>query len=166
MKTLRSKVNLIMAAASVAWLSVTAKRGSCPRIVKCSWEETFADLLVKAPNELQTSSISTVKIAANDLLLKPQEVTLDALLALCDRFGCKHVCYLLKETITNEVSIEGVSRPNAFQVLMSTSKRTVLPPHIEHRSNSAAVRGDHAIYNKLLDVLERANLVHSYRAIY
>ena len=27
MKTLRSKVNLIMAAAGVAWLSVTAKRG-------------------------------------------------------------------------------------------------------------------------------------------
>ena len=110
---------------------------------------------MKAPNELQTS-ISTVKIAANDLFLKPQEVTLDALLALCDQFGCKYVCYLLKETITNEVSIEGVSRPNAFQVLMSSSKRTVLPPHIEHGSNSAAVRGDHAIYNKLLDVLERA----------
>ena len=118
---------------------------------------------MKAPNELQTSSISTVKIAANDLFLKPQKVTLDALLALCDQFGCKYVCYLLKETIT---SIEGVSRPNAFQVLMSSSKRTVLPPHIEHRSNSAAARGDHAIYNKLLDVLERANLVHSYRAIY
>ena len=63
------------------------------------------------------------------------------------------ICYLLEETITNEVSIEGVSRPNAFQVLMSSSKRTVLPPHIEHRSNSAAVRGDHAIYNKLLDGL-------------
>ena len=63
-------------------------------------------------------------------------------------------------------SIEGVSRPNAFQVLMSSSKRTVRPPHIKHRSNSAAARGDHAIYDKLLDVLERANLVHSYRAIY
>ena len=50
MKTLRSKVNLIVAAASVAWLSVTAKRGVhvvlFSRIVKCSWEETFADLLV------------------------------------------------------------------------------------------------------------------------
>ena len=68
--------------------------------------------------------------------------------------------------ICTEVSFEGVSRPNAFQVLMSSSKRTVVPPHIEHRSNFAAARGDHAIYNKLLDVLERANLVHSYRAIY
>ena len=60
-----------MAAVSVAWLSVIAKRGvhvvRFSRIVKCSWEETFADLLVKASNELQTSSISTVKIAANDL---------------------------------------------------------------------------------------------------
>ena len=49
-------------------------------------------------------------------------------------------------TERNYTSIEGVSRPNAFQVLMSSSKRTVLPPHIEHRSNSAAARGDHAIY--------------------
>ena len=57
-----------MAAASVAWLSVTAKRDVhvvlSSTIVKCSWEETFADLLVKASNELQTSSISTVKIAS------------------------------------------------------------------------------------------------------
>ena len=85
--------------ASVAWLSVTAKKGSHvvlpAKIVKCSWEDTFAELLVKASKELQTSTVCTVRISKSDLFMNSQEVSVDAPLSVCDHFGCKYVCYML-----------------------------------------------------------------------
>ena len=51
-------------------------------------------------------------------------------------------------------SVGGMPRPlNAFQVLMSSSSRIVLPLRIL----SEAIRGDHAIYNKFLHILEDGN---------
>ena len=49
-------------------------------------------------------------------------------------------------------SVGGMPMPlNAFEILMSSSSRIVLPPRI-------LSGGDHAIYNKFLHILEDGNL--------
>ena len=106
--------------ASVAWLSITAKRGVHvvlpSKVVKRGWEDIFAELLVKA----SAVTVSSVKIAKNE---NSQEVSIDVPLSICDQFGCKYVCYILctGETV-NEASPTSVSRPNA------NNSRIVLPP--------------------------------------
>jgi len=42
------------------------------------------------------------------------------------------------------------NRPNAFEIMMSAARKVVLPPTYEI-SSEQTLRGDHAIYNKLLE---------------
>ena len=64
---------------------------------------------MKASRELQTATVSAIKISRKDLFMNSQEVSIDAPLALCDQFGCTYVCYVLSmEEATNEASSESV----------------------------------------------------------
>ncbi len=62
--------------ASVAWLSVTAKRGVKlvvpPVVLKCNWDDSFGELLHKAASHLQTSTV----LAKNDLFMNSQVLML------------------------------------------------------------------------------------------
>ena len=150
-------VNKFMAA-SIAWLSVIVKRGANvivpSKIVKCNWEDTFGEVFEKAAPHLQTSTFYQIKIAKKDQFVTTQEVSIDAPVSVCKQFACKYICYMLVES-TDGTGVGDMPRPlNAFEILMSSSSRIVLPPCIL----SEAIRSDHAIYNKFLHILENGNL--------
>ena len=147
-----SRVCLVMAA-SIAWLSVIVKRGATvvvpSKIVKCNWEDTLGEVFEKAAPHLQTSTFYQIKIAKKDHFVTTQEVaSIDAPVSVCDQFACKYICYMLVESTNGTgvgASVGGMPRPlNAFEILMSSSSRIVLPPRIL----SEAIRGDQSIYNK------------------
>jgi len=52
------------------------------------------------------------------------------------------------------MSASSVRKPNAFEIMMSTTRKIVLPPLYETTSEQS-LRGDHAIYNTLLDLLQK-----------
>ena len=134
-----------------AWLSVLIKRGQeivKPRtVVKYSWEDTFGSLLDKF--DMTEVGIEKVQIAANEKFTDPVHVVpIDAPVIICDQFKCMHVC----------ISIENIERipaserrPNAFDVLMASSRDIVLPPKLSPPEGKE-LRRDQQLYNDLLGI--------------
>ena len=76
---------------------------------------------------------------------------------LCNQFHCKFVCFTLEDNRSVSTSLSCAhsgDKPNAFQVMMSAAHKTVLPRPYDEQP----LRGDHAIYNKLLELLNSRNL--------
>ena len=64
-------------AASFAWLSIIAKRGlkieQKSKIVQCNWKDSFGELLQKANERFQTSTVEKVVVSKNDRFIDVQE---------------------------------------------------------------------------------------------
>ena len=135
-----------------AWLSVLVKRGQeviKPRtVVKCSWEDTFGSLLDKL--DVTQVSIELIQIAANEKFTDPVHVVpIDAPVIICDQFKCMHVCITIESMETIHASER---RPNAFCVLMASSRDVVLPPKLSP-PDGKELRKDQQLYNNLLGIL-------------
>ena len=82
---------------------------------------------------------------------------------LCHQFHCKFVCFTLEAdesatTHRSKINIGNNSNmPNAFVIMMSAAHKVTLPPSYQ-TSDEEQLRGDHAIYNKLMDLLKSMNL--------
>jgi len=86
------------------------------------------------------------------------QVSFDAPVFLCHQFHCKFVCFTLGENNRTTISAQSSgNKPNAFEIMMSAVHKAVLPPPYE-TSSEQTLRGDHAIYNKLLELLHTENL--------
>ena len=110
-----------------AWLSVLVKRGLeivKPRtVVKCLREDTFGSLLEKL--DVTNVSVEKVQIASNEKFTDPVHVVpLDAPVIICDQFKCMHVCISIEDIVRMSPSER---QPNAFEVLMASSRDIVLP---------------------------------------
>lgn len=131
-----------------AWLSVLVKRGQeviKPRtVVKCCWEDTFGSLLDK----LDMTQVS-IELSANEKFTDPVHVVpIDAPVIICDQFKCMHVCV----TIESMERIHAPERrPNAFDVLMASSRDVVLPPKLSP-PDGKELRKDQQLYNNLLGI--------------
>lgn len=79
----------------------------------------------------------------------PMQVSFDAPVFLCHQFQCKFVCFTIEE--------DKRDKPNAFGIMMLATHKVVLPPPYE-TSSEQLLRGDHAIYNKLLELLHKKKL--------
>ena len=95
-------------------------------VVKCSWEDTFGSLLDKL--DMTQVSIELVQIAANEKFTDPVHVVpIDAPVIIYDQLKCMHVCITIESMETIRASEQ---RPNAFDVLMASSRDVVLPPKL------------------------------------
>ena len=177
-----------MASTSSAWLSVTVKKGlkvvQCSKIIQCHWENTFGELFLKSSPTLEEACVVKVQISTTDQFLTTHEVcnhlfiyvvrvlknyemnfflhsvqvSIDAPVYLCHQFHCKFVCFALEDdTTTVGSSVSTGSKPNAFVIMMSAAQKILLPPSYQ-RSGEHPLRGDHAVYNKLLDLLKEMKL--------
>ena len=143
-------------AASSAWLSVQVKRGfhilHRPKILGCTWETSFGEMLAAAHPTLSAQTIAKIVIDRTDRFRDPQEVSIDAPVYICHQFGCKFVCYELE----GERSIAGNagSSKNAFDVLMCRAREAALPPK-SSPPEGRSLRGDQRLRNDVLDSLGR-----------
>ena len=71
--------------------------------------------------------IKNMKISKNEQFSNLQEVSIDAPVSVFEQFDCKYVCYLFLDETIDQPSVSGVPRQNAFEVLMSSCHKVVLP---------------------------------------
>ena len=90
--------------------------------MKCSWDDTFGVLLDKLdlPETTRTDKVQIAKFSD-----PVHVVPIDAPVSICDQFKCMHVCISVKMQTTGMTS-RNASLPNAFDVLMASSREIVL----------------------------------------
>ena len=136
-------------AASFAWLSVILKRGlhvvKNRTIVKASWEESFGALVEKVGTEFAHEIIAKIVIAKSEKFMDTHEVTIDALVSVCQVFNCNHVCIYLE----NEAKEPQAPVRNAFCVLMASSQELVLPPKL-FPPDGKELRADQRLHNDVI----------------
>ena len=94
--------------------------------------------------------IELVQIASNEKFSDPVHVIpIDAPVIICDQFKCMHVCITIESMETIRVSEQ---RPNAFDVLMASSRDVVLPPKLSP-PDGKELRKDQQLYTILLGIL-------------
>ena len=74
---------------------------------------------------------------------------------MCHQFKCKFISFTLEEESVASTTVT-VDRPNAFAIMMKAAHTVMLPK--SHESTAEPLRGDHAIYNKLLELLKSMSL--------
>ena len=82
--------------------------------------------------------------------MKRHEVELEAPLQLCslENFRCKAIVFFLKELETSG-SVVTSQRPNAFDILMNSQRRRILPKKV----TGDKLRADQKLYNDVIDLL-------------
>lgn len=109
------------------WLSVKVVVSSkvlFGSILPCSGEESFGQLLSRTDGErFADNHVEGVKIEGEG---KRHEIQLDAPLKICSHFACKSIEY----NLTMEESRPPASSKNAFEILMSSQNRILMPKKI------------------------------------
>ena len=88
------------------------------------------------------------------------QVSINVPVYLCHQFHYKFICFTPEDKATTTTvgsNISTGSKPNAFVIMMSTAYKIVLPPSYQS-SGEQRLRGDHAVYNKLLNILKGMKL--------
>ena len=67
-----------------------------PKIVKCSSEDSFGEVLGRSNEEFRGKTVLKILIANNDSFKDSQEVSIDAPVVLCQNFNCKFISYDIK----------------------------------------------------------------------
>ena len=152
-------------AASLAWICVTVRKGlivkQTSKIVKCNWEDSFAELFAKSSDQLEVSTIEKVLIAKSDKFDESIGVPADAPVYLYHQFDSKFVCFILVDDAGcssglctapgSSMGVGSVAAPPTNHNFMSCE--LMLP-----ESNERATRGDIAIRNKVLNLLHGMKL--------
>ena len=112
--------------------------------------ETFGGLLSRLEEE-RFSETNVQKILIQDGKGHNHEVQLDAPLTLCSQFHSMAVTFHLAEVERGAGSSDS-SRPNAFQILMSSQRRVELPKKVD------TPRADQRMYNDIIDLLASWNI--------
>ena len=139
------------------WLAVKVVSGSKvlfgSKIISCSEVESFGGLLSRLEEE-RFSETRVQKISIEDDKGQTHEVQLDAPLTLCSpkQFHSRAVIFHLAELESESTSSSDSSRPNAFQVLMSSQRRILLPKKVD------TPRADQRMYNDIIDLLASWNI--------
>ena len=120
------------------------------KIISCSGVETFGGLLSRLEEE-RFSETNVQKILIQDGKGHNHEVQLDAPLTLCSQFHSMAVTFHLAEVERGAGSSDS-SRPNAFQILMSSQRRVELPKKVD------TPRADQRMYNDIIDLLASWNI--------
>lgn len=138
------------------WLAVKVVSG-CKvlfgsKIISCSDEESFGGLLSRLEEE-RFSETPVQKILIQDDKGQNHEVQLDAPLALCSpgQFNSRAIVFHLA---VNDSSSSDSSKPNAFQILMSSQRRILLPRKVD----SETPKADQRMYNDIIDLLASWNI--------
>ena len=85
----------------MAYLSVFCKRSETvvhPRtIVKCSWEDTFSEIVSKLDKIPEEAVVEKILISKSEKIVDPAHiVSLDTPVIVCEQFGCFNVCIVLQ----------------------------------------------------------------------
>ena len=134
------------------WLAVKVISGSKTlfgsRIVQCRADESFGQLLSRLDEEsFAEKTVELVKIGEG---AQQHEVQLNAPLQLCSNFSCKTIEFRLALVAP---AAEKPSK-NAFDVLMSSSRRLLLP----QKYNGERLRADQSLYNDVIDMFASWNI--------
>ena len=138
------------------WLAVKVISGSKvlfgSKIISCSVVESFGSLLSRLEEE-HFSETRVQKILIQDDKGQNHEVQLDAPLTSCspEQFHSRAIVFYLAE-FESESSSSDSSRPNAFQILMSSQRRVLLPKKVD------TSRADQRMYNDIIDLLVSWNI--------
>ena len=140
-------------ATSMAYLSVFCKRSETvvhPRtIVKCSWEDTFSEIVSKLDKIPEEAVVEKILISRSEKIVDPVHiVSLDTPVIVCEQFGCFNVCIVLQP----QAAVAPIAGRNASEVLMASAREIVLPPPLA-APDGKQLRGDQRLYNDLLGKL-------------
>ena len=125
------------------------------KIIDCTGVESFGTLLSTLGDEHFVDRC-VVKVTIKDGKGHQYEVQLGAPLSLCglDQFHCKAVVFQLAELEASSTNRESSSSPNAFEILMRSQRRILLPQKV----SSDTMRADQKMYNDVIDLLASWNV--------
>ena len=142
---------------AVLWLAIKVVSGAKvlfgSKIVSCSVEESFGELLSRLEGE-RFAERQVHKVNLDEGSGKcHHEVQLEAPLRLCtqENFHCNAVVFYLVE---QENPGPDSSRPNAFDVLMNSQRRILLP----QKSMGEKLRADQRMRNDVIDLFASWNV--------
>lgn len=90
--------------------------------MKCSWENTFSDVVSKLNKE--EAIVDKILISKSEKIVDPVHlVSLGTPVMVCEQFGCFNVCVVLQP----EAAKTQVAGRSASEILMANAREIVLP---------------------------------------
>ena len=125
------------------------------KIIDCTGVESFGTLLSTLGDKCFVDRC-VVKVTIEDGKGHQHEVQLGTPLSLCglDQFDCKALVFQLAELEASSTNRESSSSPNAFEILMRSQRRILLPQKV----SSDTMRADQKMYNDVIDLLASWNV--------
>ena len=125
------------------------------KIIDCTGVESFGTLLPTLCDERFVDNC-VVKVTIEHGKGHQYELHLGAPLSLCglDQFHCNVVVFQLAELEASSTNRESSSRPNAFEILMRSQRKILLPKKV----SSDTMRTDQKMYNHVIDLLASWNV--------
>jgi hypothetical protein len=111
--------------------------------VKCSWEDTFSEIVSKLDKIPEEAVVEKILISKSEKIVDPAHiVSLDTPVIVCEQFGCFNICIVLQP----QAAVAPTAGRSASEVLMASAREIVLPPPLA-APDGKQLRTDQRLYS-------------------